>query len=78
VELLQKLKEEKLRIDHWRDKESTRDTVFLEIKNFLYDDKTGLPESYTIEDIDLKSAAVFEHVYRAYPSVPSPYYAAPN
>jgi type I restriction enzyme R subunit len=77
VELLQTLKKEKLRIDHWRDKESTRDTVFLSIKDFLYDDRTGLPKSYTLEDVDLKSAEVFQHVYRAYPTIPSPLYATP-
>lgn len=75
VELLQTLKEEKLRIDHWRDKESTRDTVFLTIKDFLYSDKSGLPKSYSVEEVDLKSAEVFQHVYRAYPTIPSPFYA---
>jgi len=76
VDLLHTLKEEKLRIDHWRDKESTRDTVFLGIKNFLYDDKTGLPESYTEEDVFLKTTEVFQHVYRVYPTIPSPFYSA--
>ncbi len=35
VELLDTLKAEKLRIDHWRDKESTRDAVRLTIRDFL-------------------------------------------
>ena len=35
VELLKTLKAEKLRIDHWTDKEATRDAVRLTIKDFL-------------------------------------------
>lgn len=75
VQLLQTLKEEKLRIDHWRDKESTRDTVRLRIRDFLWSEDTGLPvDSYSEEDVDNKAEEVFRHVYRAYPTVPSPYY----
>lgn len=38
------------------------------IRDFLWSDKTGLPvDAYTEEE-------VFRHVYRAYPTVPSPYY----
>lgn len=76
VELLSTLKREKLRIDHWRDKESTRDTVFLTIRDFLYSDRTGLPDSYSEGDIYQKAEAVYTHVYRAYPTLPSPYHAA--
>lgn len=43
VELLETLKREKLHIDHWRDKESTRDAVLVEIRDFLYREETGLP-----------------------------------
>ena len=43
VELLDTLKAEKLRIEHWRDRENTRDAVRTEILNFLYSDETGLP-----------------------------------
>ncbi|NOQ32651.1 MAG: HsdR family type I site-specific deoxyribonuclease [Methanosarcinales archaeon] len=76
VGLLQKLKAKKLRVDHWRDKEATRDSVRVTISNFLWSDKTGLPvESYTEADVKTISAEVFRHVYRAYPTVPSPCYA---
>lgn len=75
VELLQKLKEEKLKIDNWREKETTRDAVRTTIKDFLWDEKTGLPiDSYDEKDVNDKSERVFSHVFRVYPTVPSPYY----
>ena len=77
VSLLQELKVEKLRIDHWCDKEATRDAVRVTIRDFLWSDKTGLPvESYAEDDVKTISDEVFRHVYRAYATVPSPYYAA--
>lgn len=77
VELLETLKAEKLKIDHWRDKEATRDAVRIAIRNFLLKEDTGLPvDSYTDDEVTVKSEDVFRHVYRAYPTVPSPYYAA--
>jgi type I restriction enzyme R subunit len=73
--LLKKLKEEKLKIDHWRDKESTRDAVRIAIHDFLWSDVTGLPvDLYDESEISAKAEEVFLHVYRAYPTVPSPYY----
>ncbi len=78
VGLLATLKAEKLRIDHWREKESTRDAVRVAIHNFLYNEDSGLPaDSYTDAEVTMKSEEVFVHVYRAYPTVPSPYYATP-
>ena len=75
VDLLETLKAEKLRIDQWRDKESTRDAVRVTIKNFLWSDKTGLPvDSYTEDDVMARTDEVFRHVFWAYPTVPSPYY----
>jgi type I restriction enzyme, R subunit len=69
------LKAEKLRIPQWRDKESTRDAVRVAILNFLYDDRTGLPvERYTENEVNTKVDVVFTHVFRIYPTVPSPYY----
>ena len=75
VDLLETLKAEKLRINHWRDKESTRDAVRLTIQDYLWSEQTGLPETYSEEDVRDKTEAVFVHVFRAYPTVPSPYYA---
>jgi len=72
---LKTLKEEKLKIDHWQDKEATRDSVRLMIGDFLWDDATGLPEDcYTENDVKAKAEEVYRHVYRVYPTLPSPYY----
>ena len=77
VELLERLKAEKLRVDHWRDKESTRDAVRIAIRDFLWSDETGLPvDTYDEDEVEIKAEEVFVHVFRAYPTVPSPYYAA--
>jgi len=75
VGLLERLKAEKLRVDHWRDKESTRDAVRIAIRDFLWSDGTGLPiDAYDEKEVNIKAEEVFVHVFRAYPSVPSPYY----
>jgi len=75
-ELLKTLKEKLKDMYKFQDKEPTRDAVKVLIRNFLWDEKTGLPvDRYTQSDVDKKSEAVFYHVYRAYPTVPSPYYA---
>ncbi len=77
VALLARLKTEKLRIDHWRDKEATRDAVRVTIRDHLWSDVTGLPgDAYTDEDVNKKAEEVFRHVYRAYPELPSPFYAS--
>lgn len=76
VGLLEELKAEKLRVDQWRDKEATRDAVRVTIRDFLWSDKTGLPvESYTPDDVNTIYEDVFRHVYRVYPTIPSPFFA---
>lgn len=73
--LLETLKTEKLRVENWREKEATRDAVHVVIENFLWADQTGLPSpAYSEEDVKAKGEEVFRHVYRVYPTVPSPYY----
>jgi len=75
-ELLKTLKEKLKDLYKWQDKEPTRDAVKVLIRNFLWDEASGLPvDYYTQSDVDKKTEAVFYHVYRAYPTVPSPYYA---
>ena len=75
VKLLKTLKAEKLKVDHWRDKEATRDAVFLAIKDFLWSDETGLPvDHYEEEEVEERADEVYRHVYRAYPEIPSPFY----
>ncbi len=74
-ELLRTLKVGKLRVDQWRDKEATQSAVKVTIRDFLFADETGLPDgAYSDDDVMTRSEAVFAHVYRAYPTVPSPYY----
>jgi type I restriction enzyme R subunit len=76
VELLSTLKAERLKIDHWREKETTRDGVRIAIHDFLYSEATGLPiSSYSEAEVGIKTENVFRHVYWAYPTVPSPYYS---
>ncbi len=78
VDLLKTLKEEKLRITRWRDKEATRDAVRQAIYDFLWNDSTGLPvDKYTEADVQMKADDVYRHVYRAYPTLPSPFYQQP-
>ena len=75
VGLLQLLKAEKLKIDHWREKEATRDAVHITIKDFLWREDTGLPMTgYTETEVEEKAEDIFRHVFRAYPTLPSPYY----
>ena len=75
VELLTMLKAEKLRVYQWREKEQTRAAVQGAIYDFLYSDQTGLPdEQYTEAEVRTKTKDVFFHVFRAYPTLPSPYY----
>jgi type I restriction enzyme R subunit len=76
VDLLETLKAEKLRVNHWRDKESIRDAVRLTIQDYLWNEETGLPVAYSEADVRDKTEAIFVHVFRAYPTVPSPYYAS--
>jgi type I restriction enzyme R subunit len=75
-ELLDTLKDKLKDLYHWQDREPTRDDVRVTIKNFLWSDETGLPvDFYTPKEVEQKTEEVFYHVYRAYPTVPSPYYA---
>ncbi len=39
-DLLEELMSEKLRVDQWRDKEATRDAVWVTIRDFLWSDKS--------------------------------------
>jgi len=75
VDLLKTLKAKIQKSNQWRDKESTRDGIRLVIHNYLWNDQTGLPEGYSEEEVQDKTEAVFVHVFRVYPMVPSPYYA---
>ena len=76
VELLENLKVRITEIDHWQERESSRDSVQIIIRDFLWDDRTGLPvDHYSEEEVLEKTGEVFRHVMRAYPRVPSPVYS---
>jgi len=74
-ELLGRLKGKLKDMYEWRDKEPTRDGVKVLIHHFLWDESRGLPDCYTMSDVGKKTEDVFHHIYRTYPTVPSPYYA---
>jgi type I restriction enzyme, R subunit len=77
VDLLETLKAEKLKVENWREKETTRDAVRQGIFDYLYDDATGLPvDSYKEEEINRLTDNIYGHVYRAYPTLPSPIYSS--
>lgn len=75
VDLLNKLKAEKLKIDNWREKEATRDAVRLAIRDFLWSEQTGLPvDAYDDREVEQKTEAVYTHVFRAYAGAASVFY----
>lgn len=75
VELIETLKSEKLRIARWQEKEATRDAVRQAILDYLWNDSTGLPvDTYTEDDVQSRADDVYRHVFRVYPTLPSPYY----
>ena len=61
VDLYARLREELARIRDWDRKQQTRDQVKQTIFDFLYSDETGLPESYSDDEITMKSNQVFGH-----------------
>ena len=63
--LLTTLEQRKSEIDDWRAKEATRDLMRQTINDFLYSDETGLPGSYSPEEIAQKTQVVFGHIYTA-------------
>ena len=65
IELEAILRQKKQEIDDWRAKEQTRDEVRQAILDFLYDDATGLPDSYDDEEIIAKTDIVYRYAYRS-------------
>ena len=61
VDLYARLREELARIRDWEQKQATRDQVKQTIFDFLYSDETGLPESYSEDEITMKSNLIFGH-----------------
>lgn len=64
VDVLLKLKEEKLRVERWR--ESRQLTA--QVKTIIYDTLQWLPqESYSDEEVGTKTINVYQHIYSNYP-----------
>ena len=59
VDLYARLRDELARICDWEQKQATRDQVKQTMFDFLYSDATGLPESYSEDEITMKSNLVF-------------------
>ena len=61
VDLHETVQGELARIRDWQTKEATRDFIKQTIFDFLYSDRTGLPASYTVDEVNVKAQAVFAH-----------------
>ena len=59
ADLYARLQAELTRLSDWQWKEATRDLVKQTIFDFLYSDETGLPESYSEDEIAVKSNMIF-------------------
>lgn len=60
--LYDKIQEELAKIQDFAAKQATRDEVKILIKDYLWDDKTGLPESFDPEEIESKTDDVFTYL----------------
>ncbi|HML77356.1 type I restriction endonuclease subunit R [Geobacter sulfurreducens] len=66
-DLLEILKAEKLRIENWPEKEATRSAVRVTIRDFLYNEATGLPVSfYSDEEVETKTDLIYQHLFMQY------------
>jgi type I restriction enzyme R subunit len=62
--LLEKLQQGRLRFKQWKDNDSTQAEVRVAIRDYLYDDSTGLPARlYTPEEVAAKAGAVYEYIF---------------
>lgn len=75
MELLERLKNERLKVQDWREKEATRAAVKTYIHDFLWNEQTGLPsESYSSIEVEQKVDLVFNHIFRQYIDAYHSYY----
>lgn len=62
-ETLDKLKAEKLKIERWRESRQ----ITAQVKGMIYDNLLWLPEeTYSDEDVSLKTVTVYQHIYANY------------
>lgn len=62
VGLYEVLKQRLDAVQDFAGKQTTRGAVRVAITNFLYDDRTGLPQSYEPNEVESKAQAVFAHM----------------
>ena len=62
-DLLDDLKAVVESMDQWREKSLTTSNVFVFIRDYLYDEATGLPDSYRPEEVDALARKVYEYVF---------------
>lgn len=60
--LYKTLHDEISKIQDFFAKQSTRDEIKVAIKDFLWDERTGLPDSFAPEEIEEKTEIIFAHV----------------
>ena len=60
--LYQTIRKELDRIQDFAAKQSTRDEIKVKIKDFLWDENTGLPESFEPDEVEEKTDTVFVHL----------------
>lgn len=61
--LYKTLNQELQRIQDFAAKQSTRDEIKVKIKDFLWDENSGLPASFGPEEVDEKAELVFQHIF---------------
>ena len=64
ADTLQSVKEEKLKIERWRESRQ----ITAQVKTLIFDQLQWLPqEAYTDEDVNERSTHVYQHIYTNYP-----------
>ena len=61
--LYKTLNDELQRIQNFSAKQSTRDEIKVKIRDFLWDERTGLPTSFDPNEVEEKAELVFQHIY---------------
>lgn len=64
--LLEQVKASITKIPHWKENKTTRDQIYTTLYDLLYSEKTGLPDSYSIEERKEKAEEVFNLVYLSF------------
>ena len=66
-DLLETLKENKVKYSQWREKEASQADVKTFIRNYLWNEQNGLPESFSPEEVEQKSDLLYGFIFDHYP-----------